>query len=147
MEKEKSPITVEPFNWDQHRMVYDKWFLLRKATRPMDEIVSPHGIVICWNGHPVCIGFLCKTDSRVALLTNFISDPVADDDIRSECLDTLIGELSDHANHGGFLILGTSSSVPALINRFEKLGFNRSHENVTNFWRSYGLDSISSGGR
>lgn len=132
---------MQKFNWDIHGDVYSEWFKLRDAVRPMDEIVSPTGLVATYDNKPVCIGFLCKTDSRVALITNLISDPNADKDIRKKCLEQLVEELSSVAESEGFLILGAASPVPSVCDMYERLGFIKTHEKINNYGRIYALDT------
>ena len=143
--EEKGIVLIETFTWARHGDHYDRWFSERKAEKPIDAVVSPTGLVAYWRDLPIAIGFLCKTDSRIAMITNLISEPHALSHIRSRCIDAVIEALSDTAAREGFLFVTTASVIPSIIKRLEKLGFTRTHENLINLGRSY-VDSISNNG-
>jgi len=143
--EEKGVVSIENFSWARHGDHYDRWFSDRKADKPIDAVVSPTGLVAYWRDLPIAIGFLCKTDSRIAMITNIISEPHALSHIRSMCIDALIEALSNKAVSEGFIFVSSASSIPAMIERYEKLGFIITHENLINVGRSY-VDSISNNG-
>lgn len=138
MEKE-GRLSIQEFSFEHHGDVYHRWFAMRKAEKPIDEIVSPTGLVCCWRNIPIAIGFLCKTDSRMAMITNIISEPNCLSHVRNDCVNELIKALVEVADDEGFLFLSSATSLPSMIERFEKLGFTKTHSDLINFGRSYGM--------
>lgn len=129
---------VKNFSWDDHGETYERWFKERQAEMPMREIMSPTGIVVYDNDIPVCMGFLCKTDSNASIMTNFISNINVDYKTRSECLDLMIDTLAAISEKEGFLILAAASPVRSICARLEKHGLFKTHENVTNYMKIQG---------
>lgn len=128
-------VKISPFNWEDHEKYYDLWFEQRKAEKPPRDLVSPTGIVVSFMDTPVCMGFMCKTDSKMALMTNFISDPNSPKEIRSICLDLLIDHLMDLARSEDFKFITAATVLPVIVERFEKHDFKSTHENLFNLGR------------
>ncbi len=83
----------------------------------------------------VCVGFLYKTDSKIAWLEYIVSNKNSDKEVRNKGLDKVIDTLINDAYESGFKALFTSVEHPALIERYAKHHFVSTDKNVTNMIR------------
>jgi hypothetical protein len=81
----------------------------------------------------VCAGFLYMTDSNLCLLEWVIANPKTDKEIRSEGLDLLIDSLLKKAEELKYSLVFTSVSHPRLMDRYTKLGFQKTDTDMCNF--------------
>jgi hypothetical protein len=111
------------------------WFEKRKFPSPNPDFLPPTGAVVFFGSTPVCGGFLFKSDANAAILGHLVSDPDISGDIRNECLDALIDELSLWAECDGFKMICCSTNIDKLMTRFENHGFTKTDVGVSNFGR------------
>lgn len=80
-------------------------------------------------------GFLFKTDAKVAMVGNLVTNPEADADIRHKALNQIINVLGKVALDEGFRLLTCATNIDKLGHRFEDLGFEKTDVNVSHFRR------------
>lgn len=125
---------AEAFDWKIHKEFYVDWFNDRDIDMEPIEFCPPTGIIV-FNDGPVCIGFLCKTDAGMAIITNLISNPFCEKDRRSESLDFLIKVLVDIAKAEDFKLICVSTKLYHVSERFLKHEFKTTDENFINLGR------------
>lgn len=76
----------------------------------------------------VAAGFLCRTDSKVAFLDCYISNPESFEETRDEALDSITEHLLRAAFHSGFKKVIALTNVPAIVNRAQRFGFSNKME-------------------
>lgn len=125
----------KPFDRADHAHITDAWFVEWGQTPPPWELIAPTGVMVYSYGRPICAGFLTKTDAGLAIITNYISDKKIDKTLRALCLDHLSGELDQLAKDGGFKMVCVSTSMKSMADRFESLGYHKTHEQFINLGR------------
>lgn len=71
----------------------------------------------------VAAGFLFKTDSEIAILENFVSNPNATPFDVSKAIDKIVEELEQTAKAFGYFKLAAFTHVRSIGSRLERLGF------------------------
>jgi hypothetical protein len=79
-----------------------------------------------------CVGFLYKTDSKIAWLEWVISNPFSDSEKRNSAMNEIIEELAKDAKEQGFKVIFTSVEHKGLIERYKTLGFEVTDKTMTN---------------
>ncbi len=121
---------------ESHRELLDAWFGARKFPTLDARFLPKVGAVIfAENSRPICAGFLFQTDANTACIAHLVSDPGVEGPVRHEALDFLIMSLALVAGEEGFELLTCSANIPKVQKRFERLGFEKTDENVAHFRR------------
>lgn len=76
----------------------------------------------------IVAGFLYKTDSNVAIIENFISDPSSNKDHRRESIDVCMSTLVKEAKSQGFSYILSYPTHKRMEKDHSRWGFVRSHE-------------------
>ncbi len=126
---------VERYTDEKHRQLLEGWYAERKFPAPNPKFLPPLGAVIFEMEKPVCAGFIFGSDANTAIIGHLVSDPAASAISRHECLDFLINELIHVAKEIGFEMVCCSTNLASLMPRFERHGFVKTDENVSNFGR------------
>ena len=113
-----------------------EWAHARKFVLPKEEHLPPTGRLVVSNGKGYCVGFLCKTDSKMAVICAMISNPAADKEDRQAAVNFLMRYFADLAKKEGFTMVAISSSIPSFKKRIAESGFHKAEENVTIFGAS-----------
>ena len=85
---------------------------------PMDHL-STHGRVV----DNIAAGFLIATDTPLAILDFFITNPESSKEDRDKALDELTQTLIKDAKVLGYDVLMASSKISAVVERAKKNGF------------------------
>lgn len=125
---------AEVFDRKKHGKFYNQWFIDRGLDIEPIEFCPPTGLIV-YDTDPICIGFLCKTDSKIAIITNLISDPFYESDLRSHALDFLIKILIELAKDQDFKMICVSTKLGHVSERFLKHEFKTTDENFINLGR------------
>lgn len=136
-----SDILAVPFEKSKNLELIEKWFRDWEQTPPPWDLVPPTGVLIYYRGAPVCCGFLCKTDTKLAIHSNYISDKSCDKKIRSECINALALKLDELAVTLGFRMICVSTAMKSMADRFKNMGYETTHENFINLGRLICLGS------
>lgn len=83
----------------------------------------------------LCAGFLFKTDSKVAMIGNLISNPQAKKESRSLALDLLIEMLYNRGRLEGFDRITVAANLPHVKDRYLRLGFKAGDAGVDHFFK------------
>ena len=134
-------LTLKAFDRAEHGEILERWFADWGQKHPPWDLVPPTGVIVYFNGAPVCCGFLCKTDTKLAIITNYISDKFCDKKIRRECLNSLTVKLDDLAVQLGFRMICASTAMKSMAERFKNMGYETTHENFINLGRFVCLGS------
>lgn len=106
---------VEMYDHKRHAGVISKWLKAKNLTLPDERLLSPHGIIM----NATAIGFLVKTDSKVAYIDHVATNPQATKEYRKESLDFLFKFLENEARRCGYLMVQALASLPIMRSRFE----------------------------
>lgn len=130
-----APLQVGPLDKKRHFPLMVRWWEKRKFP-PADISLTPkRGHMTHFRGQPIAGGFLFKSDANVAIIGNIVSDPESPRAIRSDAVDLLILSLADLAKDEGFAMVSCSTNLPRLMDRYVRLGFTKTDQNVSHFGR------------
>lgn len=96
-----------------------KWWLNRGMPIIPYDVLPTYGLI----GKDVAAGFLISTDSSVAILDFFISNPVSDRCERDKILDKITRGLIARGKQQGFKVLKADTSIKSIAERAKKHGF------------------------
>lgn len=108
-------------DWGQMASWYEDWGL----DVPEKEFFPETGYVV----DEVAAGFLYKTDSGLAMVESYISNPHISKELRGKALDSITEMLIDSARICGFKFVMAVSSIEAIINRAVIHGFKECQSN------------------
>lgn len=110
-------------------------FWQQKGLPPVPlELLPPTGVVAeRVDGVLLCGGFLVKSDTAMASLAFICGNPHVEKAERGEALDAMILELVRLGMRSGFKAFGAATNIRALQERYERLEFIKTDENVTCF--------------
>ena len=95
-------------------------------------MLPPTGLVaVREDGVLLCGGFLVKSDTAMASLTCLIGNPSVLKDERDEGLDAVILALVEIAMQAGFSQVGVATTVQAVRDRLDRLGFVKIADGMT----------------
>lgn len=97
----------------------DQWWEAHNMAPIPEGLLPETGYLV----QGVAAGFLYRTDSGVALVENFISNPASAWGVRQEALDAITLALVHHAQAGGFSCLIALTTSQAIHDRAVRLGF------------------------
>lgn len=95
------------------------WYKLRDAPVPPIEFFSDHGYIM----DGVAAGFLYLTNSAVAIIDGYISNPESDKNTRDNALDWITIHLTAHAKTAGYKLIKCDSKLKEVITRAKDHGF------------------------
>jgi hypothetical protein len=121
----------ESYVEDTHYADMALWWHERQFPATPSFLLPKSGLVMSYNLELICAGFMYATDGKIALLDHIVSDPKSDKSLRSEGLDILLLNLEEIARSSGYKAISAASNHPALIERYEKLGFRVYDQGVT----------------
>jgi hypothetical protein len=114
-----------------------KWWKKRNFTPPQFEHIPPTGFIVSFGPLQICAGFLCKTDSNVAVVCHLVSNPECDKDMRQSSIDFLIKFMCEKAKEENFTMVMFSTNIEKLGRRVEKTGFIKCDSNVNVYGRLF----------
>ena len=94
------------------------------------EFLPRIGMIISEGETDICAAFLWLTDSKIAIMEMFISNPDVRGPVRNEALDVLVTSLKSTARRLGYGAVYTTTDHKHVIHRLEKDGFHRSKDNI-----------------
>jgi hypothetical protein len=106
---------------------YDEWQAVP------EDFLPETGFVAFDSDGEVAAAFCYKTDSGFALLEWHIANPDTTKEQRADALDSIIERAILWGKANNFKAFFSSVKHPRLIARYEKHGFIKSDENMTNF--------------
>lgn len=124
---------VRAFTPEDHKTVATWWTAQKWPVIPMDLL--PTGIVVEYEGAPVAMGWLYKSNSKMAYMEWLVADPLADKTVKGTCLDILVQAIISEAKKDGYTTIFTNTSHPKLIERYTNMGFKVTEGNMTNLVR------------
>lgn len=99
--------------------VLKTWWEARGMDYIPERFLSGFGVMV----ENVASGFIYKTDSCMAIIENFISNPNTPKEIRDQAIDQIIQLLLDYAATQGIESLVAFSDLPVIIERAKKFSF------------------------
>lgn len=115
--------------------VMKEWFAKRNFPAPNADFLPETGVVISLGFKQIAMGFLFKTDGKVANVAHLISDPECDKGVRQKAVNELIGDLVNLSTIFGFKMVSFATNIEPLGKRFEDLGFIKTDTNVSHYRR------------
>lgn len=125
-----------PYNPEFHPVIATWWESHEWPVIPIEALPATGRIATNDRGEMVCAVWLYRTDSTIAWLDFYISDPRASKTEVSEGLDLIIEELSLIAKDNGFHSIFTSLGHRGLLRRLGKHNFQVADNNMTNLVRA-----------
>lgn len=111
-------------DWDPaaHIPLVEGWIRARGLGESAGDtsLLSSVGLVV----GGIAVGFLYTTNSKLAFLDCFMTDPASDKALRSDALDILITHLMARAKDLGYTAVAGTTSAQALAVRLSQHGFN-----------------------
>ncbi len=128
---------TEIFQYDKnlHYELFKQWWDARSFPAPNADFLPAMGAMVYEDKAPVCGGFLFQTDGGTAVIGHLVSNPGASGAARDRCLDLLLNQFVAKARLNGFKVVSCSTNLPKLMERFVRLGFTKTDENVSHFGR------------
>lgn len=114
---------MQKYNSTFYSMIKD-WCYLRDVKAPPEWSVPPNGFIV---PHVAC-GFLICYDNNCGSLDFYMSNPVADKDLRCESLDKITSGLVAFAKAKDIKFLFCNTNIKAISDRANKLGFTMTGE-------------------
>lgn len=96
-----------------------RWFKLRDVPVPPLEILSNHGYIV----DNVAVGFLYLTNSSVAIIDGYCTNPEIDKNARDNALNWITIHLTAYAKNSGCKLLKCDSKIKEVITRAKNHGF------------------------
>lgn len=113
-------VNVIPFDLSVHGPMLDSWTGARGIAVP-HRLLPKGGRIV----EDVAAGFMYRTDSPVAILEPIVANPDAPADLRDVAIDRILGALFDMLRTDGYEMVWAWSAHPAVVERCERLGFER----------------------
>ncbi len=110
------------------------WTAKGQPTVP-ESLMPPIGLCAEEEGTLICGAFLALSDAGVGSVGFIAANPKADASERDQGLDMVLLALLDRAKKMGIKWVSAATNVTALQNRYEKLGFFKTDENVVHYAR------------
>jgi hypothetical protein len=124
---------IRPFDVEKDYLVMQRWFSSRNFPAPEKEYLPKIGGVIEHEHQAVAIGFVFRTDTPIAIISHLVSDPAYSKEIRRDAVDELVRGLFVVAKEWGYTAVSCATNIPKLGERFEKIGFIKTDENVSHY--------------
>ena len=99
--------------------VLQSWWDARKIAHIPERYLSTMGIMV----ENVACGFIYTTDSAMAIIENFVSNPETPKDIRNKALDLIIECMLDYCLATGIESIVAFSELPVIVERAKKFSF------------------------
>jgi hypothetical protein len=95
------------------------WYIARSLPVPLKDFIPSVGLIV----PGLAAGFLFQTDTRLAIIGEFISNPDTSSEDRSRALDEITEGLCERAKSLGFLVITCSTQSSAIEKRAIAQGF------------------------
>lgn len=125
-----------PYLPEFHPIVAGWWKAHEFAVIPHDALPKTGYIAVNEKREMVCAAWLYKTDSTIALINWFISDPLANKMESGIGQDLIIEKLSNDARDSGFLAAMCSIKHEKVVKRLVNHKFKITDDNATNLVRN-----------
>jgi hypothetical protein len=122
------------YTTEDYPMVCEWWRAWKWDCVPQ-EALPEIGVIASDDTQDICCAWMYKTDSKIALLEWFISNPKAKKG-REDAIAAVTESIAEIAKRQGFTSLVTFTKHPQLTNQMERLGFSGRADHVSNLARS-----------
>lgn len=123
-----------PFEADKHYELALSWWKAHNWPQvPPLEALPPTGVVVEYEGKPVSMAWLYKTDGPATWLHFLVSDRYAPKDIRGVAVDHVIKTCELISRELGFTQLWACTQIKRSKKRYEDLGFVEADVNTTHY--------------
>jgi len=117
-------------NKDYH--IVEDWWKQRHWTPVAKEALSTIGYIV---DDIAAMWLYLSVGSKLAWIGFPIANPNTTKEQRNDAIDLLFNTIHEYAKINGYDFIITTSNIPAVINRIEKIGYIKGDENVSHFWR------------
>ncbi len=113
---------VERWNATKHGPLVAGWIRARGLGEDAGDLslLPTSGFVV----GGIAVGFVYLTNSALAFMDGFMTDPDSDKATRSKALDMLLNALFDEARELGYKAVAGTTSAQPLADRLAQHGFN-----------------------
>lgn len=112
---------VRAYSHSEHFPLLREWFTARQMPVPRPELLPDCGFVALG----VAIGFLIKTNSKIARIDNVIVLPEADEKTRDAALLCLFDALEGEAKRSGFVMIEAFPGGAKMVARFARCQYRK----------------------
>jgi hypothetical protein len=124
---------IESFEMSKHYRTVAAWWSSHSWEPLPISMLSKTGYVAYKDDTPVAASWLYKTDSSIAILDWYISDPEAAWEDRQEAIQAMIDAGSKDAKEMGFHVVLSFSQNKRLGEKLENSGFKETDNNMTHY--------------
>lgn len=125
--------SIQFYDHGRHYKKLCDWMQRHDLGNPKPELMSDLGLVI----NDTAIGFLFKTNSKMALIDNLVTNITKTAEQRHEALNILLKNLDCMAKRSGFLAIQILCDTKDMDKRLFDLGY-RSHGAYSLFYKETG---------
>ena len=115
---------VERFQPDLHYPTFCKWTRWYELTPLPLQFLPQTGFVV----EGVAMGFMYKTDSKMAMIENLSANPTLPRETVTKALDLVVTAIADEGRRLGFEVLVGYTNVRAIVDRALRHGFTTDDE-------------------
>jgi hypothetical protein len=112
-------MNIRKFDKEKDYLQMCSWYKAHAKPSPYITSLSTNGFIV----ENICMGFLYSTDSDIAFIEGYISNPDCNRKDRKEALDILSNRLLDEAKALGFKKVLSFSNRPSVKSRMKKYGY------------------------
>lgn len=129
-------VVIRRFNPAEDYEDVKAWWKAHKWI-PVDlEILPKIGFMAQTEKEKLCCAWIYQSDSKLTYLEWLISNPLAEKEARKESIDRVIKRCLWTAKDLGYSVVYTSVKHPLLKDRYKRLGFKETDQEMTNMVRS-----------
>lgn len=115
---------VERYDPAKHYEVFIQWYSAHVPVVMGPEYLPKVGFVV----PGVAMGFLYQTDSKVCHIEALVANPKASGKDRSNAIDEVVHAIIAEAKQLGFKALQGQTSLPVIVERAKRFGFEHDPE-------------------
>lgn len=115
--------THRPFNPEHDKAVLQLFCQMRGEKLDNFDFLPPSGLIVFHEEAPVCIGFLIKCDNKVAIHSDFLSDPELSKELRNQGVEYMRSVFAEEAKREGYRAIVAFTKHKKLAKRLTGLGF------------------------
>lgn len=112
-------MNIRSFDFDKDYLTICSWYRSYDKQPPYKTALSKTGYIV----EDICVGFLYKTDSNIAFIEGYISNPKSDKNIKHKALDLITENLIMDAKDNGFKTIISMSNNKHVINMMKNFNY------------------------
>jgi hypothetical protein len=110
---------VERYDPERHYPLFQQWYAPHVGVVMSPDFLPKVGFVV----PDIAMGFLYQTDSKVCHIEGLVANPLVSRDLRTSAVDAVVLAIIKEARALGFRALHGTTSLRAVVDRAQRLGF------------------------